>query len=113
MTRQRNPLDLEKIREGDRLLRRARALNPNVRLPSMADLKKITRKVGRPQGDEDTCVVAIRIPVALRDRLDRYLDRLETQHGLKGTRAAVSRRALEKFLDEQDQDAAGATRRRR
>lgn len=112
MTRKRPPLDLEKIREGDRLLRHARELNPNVRLPTMAELKKITRKVGRPQGDEETCVIAIRIPVALRDRLDRYLDRLETQHGLKGNRAAVSRRALEKFLDEQEQDAAGTPRRR-
>jgi hypothetical protein len=29
---------------------------------------------GRPKGDEPTCVLAVRVPIALREQLDRYLD---------------------------------------
>ena len=32
---------------------------------------------GRPKGDEPTCVLAVRMPIALREELDRYLDALE------------------------------------
>ena len=38
---------------------------------------------GRPKSEVETCVLAVRIPVALRDELDRYLAALETRLGLK------------------------------
>jgi len=31
---------------------------------------------GRPKSDEPTCVLAVRVPMALREQLDRYLDSL-------------------------------------
>ena len=37
---------------------------------------------GRPKRDEPTCVLAVRVPVALRDALDRSLDALETRWNL-------------------------------
>lgn len=53
---------------------------------------------GRPKRDEPTCVLAVRVPVALRDALDRSLDALETRVGLKARRNAISRHALRLFL---------------
>ena len=46
---------------------------------------------GRPQGDEPTCVLAVRVPIALREALDRYLDALETRIGLKASRTCCMR----------------------
>lgn len=54
---------------------------------------------GRPKGDEPTCVLAVRIPIALREELDRYLDALETRIGLKASRNAIIRHALRQFLE--------------
>jgi hypothetical protein len=54
---------------------------------------------GRPQRDEPTCVLAVRVPVALRDELDRYLDALETRVGLKASRNEIIRHALRLFLE--------------
>ena len=42
------------------------------------------RQVGRPKGEEAT-VVNVRIPVSLVERLDRYLDKLETDTGAYST----------------------------
>ena len=53
---------------------------------------------GRPKGDEPTCVLAVRMPIALREELDRYLDALETRIGLKASRNAIIRHALRQFL---------------
>ena len=44
---------------------------------------------GRPKGDEPTCVLAVRVPIALREQLDRYLDALETRVGLKASRNEI------------------------
>jgi len=54
---------------------------------------------GRPKGDEPTCVLAVRVPIALREELDRYLDALETRIGLKASRHAIIRHALRQFLE--------------
>jgi hypothetical protein len=53
---------------------------------------------GRPKREEPTCVLAVRVPVALRDALDRYLDALETRVGLKASRNEIIRHALRLFL---------------
>jgi hypothetical protein len=53
---------------------------------------------GRPKGDP-SIIVNVRLPVALLVRLDRYLDRLEVQTGLKANRGMIARRALELFLE--------------
>jgi len=45
----------------------------------------------------------VRVPVALRDDLDRYLDALETRVGLKASRTEIIRHALRLFLDTQSQ----------
>ena len=54
---------------------------------------------GRPKSDEPTCVLAVRVPLALREELDRYLDALETRIGLKASRNAIIRHALRQFLE--------------
>lgn len=54
---------------------------------------------GRPKGDEPTCVLAVRMPIALREELDRYLDALETRIGLKASRNTIIRHALRQFLE--------------
>ncbi len=51
-----------------------------------------------PQGAPST-IVNLRIPVALLTQLDRYIDRLEVQTGLKANRGMMARRALELFLE--------------
>jgi hypothetical protein len=58
---------------------------------------------GRPTRDEPTCVLAVRVPIALRNALDRYLDALETRVGLKASRNAIIRHALRLFLATQQQ----------
>ncbi len=96
-------IDMQKVREGDELLRRARELNPDVRMPDMDELQELTKKrPGRPKGPEETTTITIRIPVSLRERLDRHLDRLETRMGLKANRASICRHALVRYLDEQE-----------
>jgi len=58
---------------------------------------------GRPKSAVETCVLAVRIPVALRAALDRYLDALETRIGLKANRNEIIRHALRLFLEAQEQ----------
>ena len=53
--------------------------------------------VGRPKGVPST-IVNVRLPLPLVAELDRYLDRLERQTGLKANRGMIARRALELFL---------------
>ena len=60
---------------------------------------------GRPQGDESTCVLAVRVPTTLPEELDRYLDALETRIGLKASRNAIIRHALRRFLEVQQGEA--------
>jgi hypothetical protein len=59
---------------------------------------------GRPQGEPST-IVNVRLPVALLARLDRHLDRLEGQTGLKANRGMIARRALELFLETHESKA--------
>jgi len=56
------------------------------------------RRVGRPKG-EDSTVVNVRLPVSLVQRLDRYLDKLETETGLSTHRGMILRHALNMFLE--------------
>ncbi len=71
----------------------------------MDELQEITKKrAGRPKGPEETVSIAVRIPVSLRERLDRHLDRFETRMGLKANRASICRHALARYLDEQEGD---------
>jgi hypothetical protein len=60
---------------------------------------------GRPKGDEPTCVLAVRVSIALREQLDRYLDVLETRIGLKASRNEIIRHALRRFLAAQQDEA--------
>jgi hypothetical protein len=54
---------------------------------------------GRPQGDESPCVLAVHVPIALREQLDRSLDVLEPRVGLKASRNESSRHALRQLLE--------------
>lgn len=63
-----------------------------------------TKPRGRPKSEPST-IVNVRLPVALLARLDRYLDRLEVQTGLKANRAMIARRALELFLETHESKA--------
>ncbi len=56
------------------------------------------RPVGRPKGETAT-VVNVRIPVSLVQRLDRYLDKLETETGLTTNRGVIIRHTLKVFLE--------------
>ena len=56
------------------------------------------KKAGRPQGAPST-IVNLRIPLDLLAQLDRYIDQLESQTGLKANRGMIARRALELFLE--------------
>jgi hypothetical protein len=58
----------------------------------------LQKKAGRPKGAPST-IVNLRIPVDLLAQLDRYIDRLEVQTGLKANRGMIARRALELFLE--------------
>lgn len=60
---------------------------------------------GRPKGEPST-MVNIRLPLTLVADLDRYLDRLEGQTGLKATRGMITRRALALFLASQTAERA-------
>jgi hypothetical protein len=55
------------------------------------------KPAGRPKGEPST-IVNIRLPLTLVAELDRYLDRLEGQTGLKANRGMITRRALALFL---------------
>jgi hypothetical protein len=55
------------------------------------------KPVGRPKGAPST-IVNVRLPLTLVAELDRYLDRLERQTGLKANRGMIARRALALFL---------------
>jgi hypothetical protein len=65
------------------------------------------RPVGRPKSEVETEVIAVRIPVELRERLDRYLDRLETETGIKANRNSIVRHTLKLFLDAQGKATPG------
>ena len=56
------------------------------------------KKAGRPKGAPST-IINLRIPLDLLAQLDRYIDRLEVQTGLKANRGMIARRALELFLE--------------
>jgi hypothetical protein len=55
-------------------------------------------KAGRPKGPPST-IVNLRIPIDLLAQLDRYIDRLESQTGLKANRGMIARRAIALFLE--------------
>ena len=56
------------------------------------------RRAGRPTGEAAT-VVNVRIPLSLVERLDRYLDKVETDTDLTTNRGAILRHALKVFLE--------------
>jgi hypothetical protein len=56
------------------------------------------KKAGRPKGAPST-IVNLRIPLDLLAQLDRYIDGLEVQTGLKANRGMIARRALALFLE--------------
>ena len=60
------------------------------------DTATAKQPVGRPKG-VPSMIVNVRLPLPLVAALDRYLDRLESQTGLKANRGMIARRALELF----------------
>ena len=60
--------------------------------------KPSQKKAGRPKGAPST-IVNLRIPLELLAQLDRYIDQLEVQTGLKANRGMIARRAFELFLE--------------
>ena len=62
------------------------------------------KKAGRPKGAPST-IVNLRIPMDLLAQLDRYIDCLEVQTGLKANRAMIARRAFAFFLETHATDA--------
>ncbi len=77
------------------------------RPPSKAEAAS-QHKAGRPPGPPST-IVNLRIPVDLLAQLDRYIDQLEVQTGLKANRGRIARRALALFLETRATDASGRT----
>jgi hypothetical protein len=66
---------------------------------------------GRPKGPPST-IINLRIPLDLVAQLDRYLDHLEVQTGLKANRGMIARRALALFLETHGPGASGPEARR-
>jgi hypothetical protein len=74
------------------------------------DTATAKQPVGRPQGVPST-IINVRLPLPLVAALDRYLDGLESQTGLKANRGMIARRALELFLaSHTSADATGRER---
>src|SRR5262249_53126267 len=67
------------------------------------------RRAGRPKGEAAT-VVNVRIPLSLVERLDRYLDKVETETGLTTNRGAILRHALNSILKFFQVDSTGILR---
>ena len=72
---------------------------------SAGDWGTAKKPVGRPKGEPST-IVNVRLPLPLVAELDRYLDRLERQTGLKANRGMITRRALALFLASHTAEAA-------
>ena len=70
----------------------------------------MARPRGRPKGQEETEVIAVRVPKSLLIDLDRYLDLLETRVGLKANRSSVAKHAIEVYLQERLPEALGSSR---
>jgi len=77
------------------------------RQPSKAETAS-SHKAGRPPGPPST-IVNLRIPLDLLAQLDRYIDQLEGQTGLKANRGMIARRALALFLETRATDPRGRT----
>jgi len=77
--------------------RRSRAARAHAMTPRQEETPP-RKKAGRPKGPPST-IINLRLPLALLARLDRYIDRLESQTGLKAHRGMIARRALELFLE--------------
>jgi hypothetical protein len=77
------------------------------RQPSKAETAS-QHKAGRPPGPPST-IVNLRIPLDLLAQLDRYIDQLEVQTGLKANRGMIARRALALFLETRATDPSGCT----
>src|SRR4051812_26096862 len=84
---------------------------PGTQLPA-GEQATAKHPVGRPQGEPST-IVNVRLPLPLVAELDRYLDRLEGQTGLKANRGMITRRALALFLASHAAEDAEAARGRR
>ncbi|HSX83588.1 MAG TPA: hypothetical protein VLQ80_34175 [Candidatus Saccharimonadia bacterium] len=68
------------------------------RRPPSKAATTLQKKAGRPKGAPST-IINLRIPMDLLAQLDRYIDHLEVQTGLKANRAMIARRALALFLE--------------
>ena len=66
-------------------------------VPAPQDTPAPKRRGGRPPGEASTMVNG-RLPLTLVAQLDRSLDRLERQTGLKANRGMIARRALALFV---------------
>ena len=77
--------------------RRPRSAHAGAPTPRRKELTP-RKKAGRPKGPPST-IVNLRLPLELLARLDRSIDRLEIQTGLKAHRGMIARRALELFLE--------------
>ena len=82
---------------------------PEGRRPPSKAAPTPQKKAGRPTGVPST-IVNLRIPVALLAELDRYIDRLEVQMGLKANRGMIARRALALFLETHATDISARSR---
>ena len=78
------------------------------RRPSSRAKTASQKKAGRPPGPPST-IVNLRIPVDLLAQLDRYIDQLEVQTGLKANRGMIARRAFALFLETRTTDPSGRT----
>ena len=82
---------------------------PEGRRPPSTAAPTPQKKAGRPKGVPST-IVNLRIPVDLLAELDRYIDRLEGQTGLKANRGMIARRALALFLETHATDISARSR---
>src|SRR5262245_39925775 len=79
---------------------------PKGRRPQSKAAPTPPKQAGRPKGVPST-IVNLRIPVDLLAALDRYIDQLEVQTGLKANRGMIARRAIALFLETRAMDPSG------
>jgi hypothetical protein len=77
--------------------RRSRATRARAMTPQQEETPP-RNKAGRPKGPPST-IINLRLPLAPLARLDRSIDRVESQTGLKAHRGMIARRALELFVE--------------
>ena len=99
-------VDMEQVRAADRRVARVRKRNPNVRMPTEADLQPVAasqRQRGRPglSAEGPSTLLSIRLSPAMAQALDAYITREGGKRPIARTKGEIVRFVLEKWLQQE------------